>query len=157
MADSGFSSHSKPPRRKANKVLRNNPNASQKTTDGKNEARAGQELRESEAKFLHAQQMAHVGHWGRDLISGKVGSSDELYRIFGLQPQEFEIDLASFLERVYPADRPSVEKAIRDSIDGVTPYDLAFRIVRPDGAIRWRGPSCKRKNELYQCRNRLVL
>ena len=48
---------------------------------------AEEALRDSERKLKEAQRIAHVGHWERDLETGLVTASDELYRIFGVSPQ----------------------------------------------------------------------
>ncbi len=94
-------------------------------------------LQESEGMLARAQQMAHVGHWERDMSSTKIRWSDEIYRIFGLEPQECEVDPSSFFEFIHPEDRASLEKEIGDAIEGVRPHNQVFRIVRPDGSIRW--------------------
>ena len=98
---------------------------------------AERKLQESEAMLARAQQMAHVGHWDRDLSTGKVRWSDETYRIFGLEPQKCEVRGPFLLQHIHPDDRASVEKAIRDAAEGVRPYDAIYRPVRPDGSIRW--------------------
>jgi PAS domain S-box-containing protein len=98
---------------------------------------AEKKLQESEAMLAHAQQMAHVGYWNRNLSTGELRWSDETYRIFGLEPQECEVHGPFFLERVHPDDRASVERARRDSTKDVRPYNVIYRVVRPDGGIRW--------------------
>ena len=98
---------------------------------------AERKLQESEAMLARAQQMAHVGHWERDLSTGKVRWSDETYRIFGLEPQKCEVHGPFLLQHIHPDDRTSVEKAIRDAVEGVRPYDGIYRPVRPDNSIRW--------------------
>ena len=94
---------------------------------------AERKLKESEA----VQQMAHVGHWERDLSTGKVRWSDETYRIFGLRPQECKVDGPFLFQHIHPDDRARVEKAMRDAAEGIQPYDEIYRFVRPDGTIRW--------------------
>lgn len=94
-------------------------------------------LKESEAALTRAQQMAHVGHWDRHLSTGKVRWSDETYRIFGLRPQEREVDGPFLFEHIHPDDRASVKKAIRNAAEGVRSYNEIYRPVRPDGSVRW--------------------
>ena len=98
---------------------------------------AESKLRESEEMLARAQQMAHVGHWHRDISTGKGRWSDETYRIFGLTPQECEPTRQFFLECVHRDDRARVDKALRDAAEDVRPYDEIFRIVCPDGSVRW--------------------
>ncbi len=99
--------------------------------------KAESRVQESEAMLARAQQMAHVGHWEQNISSGKLRWSDETYRIFGLAPQEREVDVRFFIDRVHPDDRLSLKKAARDAAEKKTPYDEIYRIVRPDGTIRW--------------------
>ncbi len=98
---------------------------------------AERRLRESEAMLAYAQQMAHVGHWDRDLSTGRVYWSDETYRIFGLDPQSCEVHGSFLFQHVHPDDRERVERAIRDAAEGVKRYEEIYRPVRPDGSIRW--------------------
>ena len=98
---------------------------------------AENKLRESEEMLARAQQMAHVGHWCREISTGKGRWSDETYRIFGLEPQECEPTRQLFLECVHCDDRARVDKALRDAAEDVQPYDEIFRIACPDGSVRW--------------------
>ncbi|MHB8109541.1 MAG: hybrid sensor histidine kinase/response regulator [Syntrophorhabdaceae bacterium] len=99
--------------------------------------RAERKLQESEAMLARAQQMAHVGHWYREISTGKGHWSDETYRIFGLKPQEREAHRQFFLEHIHHDDRVRVDKALRNAAEDVRPYNEIFRAVRPDGSVRW--------------------
>lgn len=94
------------------------------------------ELRHSEASLTNAQRIAHVGNWELDLKTNTLRWSDEIYRIFGLQPQEFAATYEAFLERVHPDDRASVKHAVDEALFCQTPYSIEHRIVRPDGTER---------------------
>src|SRR5690606_27590984 len=48
-------------------------------------------LKESEKGLAKAQKMAHIGSWDWNLLTDKIYWSDEMYRIFGLKPQEFDV------------------------------------------------------------------
>lgn len=98
---------------------------------------AERKLQESEAMLARAQQMAHVGHWYREVFTGKGRWSDETYRIFGLEPQEHEANRQFFLQHIHHDDRGRVDKALRDAAEDVRPYNEMFRAIRPDGSIRW--------------------
>lgn len=71
-------------------------------------------LRLSEAWLEQSQRLANIGNWERDLASGKILWSDQVYRIFGFKPGSLEIDFQTFIERVHPDDR----ERIRDRITG---------------------------------------
>ena len=83
-----------------------------------------------------AQQIAHVGSFEWDVRSQIITWSDELYRIFGLESQEYDGTLESFLAKVYPADRAHVEDLINRSFTEVEQEPMQYRIVQPDGSIR---------------------
>ena len=98
--------------------------------------RSEEALRQSERDLARAQQVAHVGSWKLDLLHDRLSWSDEIYRIFGLEPRQFGATLEDFLERVHPDDRPGVEAAYRSAVDQGTRYEIVHRVVRPDGEVR---------------------
>lgn len=83
-----------------------------------------------------AQAFAHLGSGNWDIASGKVEWSDELYRIFGYEPQSREMTFDSFVSAVLPDDHDRVLASIDDALSGAAPYDMECRIVRPDGEVR---------------------
>ncbi len=86
--------------------------------------------------FNKAQEIAHMGNWTWDIRTNTLWWSDEIYRIFGLQPQEFQANYEAFLLRVYPDDREAVQEAVNHSLNNHTNYTIAHRIVQKDGTIR---------------------
>ncbi|RDE16030.1 MAG: hypothetical protein C4K48_02745 [Candidatus Thorarchaeota archaeon] len=95
-----------------------------------------QKLRESEARLAEAQRISHSGSWVWDIIENKEIWSDEIYRIFGLAPQEFLATYEAFLESVHPDDRDLVRNSVDEALNKRSPYSIDHRIVRPDGSIR---------------------
>ena len=92
---------------------------------------ADKALQQSEQRLRRAQEIAHLGSWELDLLNNQLTWSDEVYRIFGLQPQEFEATYEAFLEAVHPDDRSAVDEAYSGSIrDGQDTYEIEHRIVR---------------------------
>ncbi|MFW9805383.1 MAG: PAS domain S-box protein, partial [Candidatus Thorarchaeota archaeon] len=94
-------------------------------------------LRESEAKLEEAQRIAHLGHWDWNITLDNITWSDEIYRIFGLAPQEFEATYEAFLNSVHEDDREFVRVSVDDAIQNNKKYSIDHRIVLPDGAIRF--------------------
>lgn len=93
-------------------------------------------LQESERQLIEAQRIAHVGHWDWDAVHGILKWSDETYRIFGLEPQLEPINLDRLRERIHPEDYDMVVQALADAEAGIKPYEVEYRVVRPDGTIR---------------------
>ena len=94
-------------------------------------------LRESEAKLAEAQRIAHIGHWDWDIVKDNIVWSDEIYRIFGLAPQEFEATYEAFLNSVHENDRELVRESVDKAIHENQKYSTDHRIVHPDGTIRF--------------------
>ncbi|MDH3346731.1 MAG: diguanylate cyclase [Desulfobulbaceae bacterium] len=84
-----------------------------------------------------AQEIAHIGSWEWDIVNNTLDWSDEIYRIFGLKPQQFAATYEAFLEAVYPDDRKLVADAVQVALDDIKPYGVGHRVIRPDGSIRF--------------------
>ncbi|MDG5766896.1 histidine kinase dimerization/phosphoacceptor domain -containing protein [Balneolales bacterium ANBcel1] len=95
-------------------------------------------LRESEEFLSRSQEVAHVGSWKLDLTGNVLKWSDEVYHIFGFEPQEFEAIYTAFLEFVHPDDRMAVDEAYSRSLrEGTDSYEIQHRIVRQStGEVR---------------------
>ena len=97
---------------------------------------ADQRLRESETRLSEAQRIAHVGSWEWDIEHDRLAWSDEIYRIFGLAPQQFGANYEAFMDAVHPDDRAAVQASEERALRGGS-HDVEHRIVRPDGSIGW--------------------
>jgi PAS domain S-box-containing protein len=106
------------------------------TRDITERKRAEQALRESEASLANAQRIARLGNWDWDIVNNELRWSDEIYRIFGLQPQEFGATYEAFLNSVHPDDREPVQGAVDRALHDKAPYTIDHRIVLPDGEER---------------------
>lgn len=90
----------------------------------------------SEKQLASAQQITHIGSWDWDVRANVVTWSDELYRIYGLEPQSCEIRFEDFLARVVPEDRERIQAAVSTAIGSKAPFAYPERIMRPDGTLR---------------------
>ncbi len=106
---------------------------------------AQEALQESEQRLKRAQEIAHLGSWELDLTNDQLSWSDEVYRIFGLQPQEFGASYEAFLSHVHPDDRDAVDAAYTGSLrEGKDAYEIEHRIVRKStGEIRVVHEKCE--------------
>jgi len=93
-------------------------------------------LQENKAWLEEAQRVAHVGYWVWDLQTNRVIWADETYRIFGLTPQEGQIDLAKVRESIHPDDREEVFRIAKESVRSGERADSEHRVIRPSGEIR---------------------
>ena len=98
--------------------------------------RTGEKLKRNEARFDEAQRLAHVGWWERDYTNDRVFLSDEVCRVFGVQPVELPEWHGRWLDLIHPEDRPRAAAAAAAALGGGPRYDLEYRIVRPDGMMR---------------------
>jgi PAS domain S-box-containing protein len=99
--------------------------------------RAEEEVVLREQRLAEAQRIAHLGSWEWDMVYDELSWSDEVYRIFGLQPQEFDASYEAFLSSVHPQDRKAVTAAVERVIaDPIERYSIEHRVVRPDGSER---------------------
>ena len=101
-------------------------------------------LEKSKQRLARAQEIAHLGSWELDLVNNDLTWSDEVYRIFGLEPQQFAATYEAFLEAVHPDDRAAVNDAYSGSLrEGRDSYEIEHRIVRKTGEVRYVHEKCE--------------
>ncbi|BBD60905.1 diguanylate cyclase/phosphodiesterase with PAS/PAC and GAF sensor(s) [Nostoc sp. HK-01] len=98
---------------------------------------AEEKLRRSEAQLTAAQHIAHVGSWEWNLGDEKQIWSAETFRIFGLYPIQPVPTQAELLRMLHPDDRPALQAHFLAAIIDACPINLEYRIIRPDGSIRY--------------------
>lgn len=94
------------------------------------------ELERSRARLDEAQRIAHLGWWEWDVASNVVSWSDELHRIYGLQPGSFEGTFEAFLGRVLPEDVPATRELVLQTLRTGGEFTMDHRIVRRDREVR---------------------
>ncbi len=99
-------------------------------------ADAVEKLQKSRSVLSDAQKVAHIGSWEWDILANRVAWSDELYRIYGLEPESVEITYESYIERVHPEDRDSAASSIRAALEETEEFEFQERIIRPGGEVR---------------------
>lgn len=83
-----------------------------------------------------AQALTHFGNWSWDIPNNKIDWSDEMYRIYGLEPQSEEIHFERFVSLVHPDDRDRRLEEIQRTLVTYTVEDYVMRIVWDNGTIR---------------------
>jgi two-component system cell cycle sensor histidine kinase/response regulator CckA len=98
--------------------------------------RAEARLRKSEAQLAEAQRIARLGSWEWDIQTDEITWSDELYRIYGLDPGSSTATYDGYLRRLHPDDGARVDATVRQALEDRAPFELEHRIVAEDGEIR---------------------
>ena len=104
--------------------------------------RARLELQHSRDLLNEAEQMGHLGSWEHDLVRNELRWSDEVYRIFELDPAQFKPTYENFLNVVHPDDSDKVSRAYTQSLQDKNPYDIEHRLKMGDGRIKWVREHC---------------
>ena len=94
------------------------------------------ELRYQQSQLEEIERVFRLGTWERDIVNDRPKWSKQLLRIFGFPPDAADFGYATVLERVHPDDRQRVDGAVKQTLQTGAPYDMVFRIVRPDGSVR---------------------
>ncbi|WP_440945287.1 PAS domain S-box protein [Methanosarcina sp. T3] len=117
-------------RKKAEKALRKaHENLEEKVKERTAELEeAYNSLMEKEKRLSEAQKIAHIGNWEWDIETDEAYWSEEMYRIFGLSPQESAPLYDEFLSYVHPDDREDMDNAHKNVLSGKS-FNIEFRIV----------------------------
>ena len=94
-------------------------------------------LTREEAYLTQAQRLTGVGSWAWDPSESHNYYSREVFNIFGLDPTKGNPTLADFLRIYHPEDREFIEEAEKKLVSEGQGYDVKYRIVRPDGELRF--------------------
>ena len=95
------------------------------------------QVRRSEERLRFALEAASMGTWDWDLTTNDVVWSDNLARIHGLPDGAFDGTFASYEREIHPDDRARVFASVQRALSEGVPHDVEYRIVAPDGSVRW--------------------
>ncbi len=93
-------------------------------------------LRLNEGRLAEAQRVGSMGSYDWDIVADTNVWSDELYRIYGTEPQSFNASYEKFMQFVHPEDREKVQAVHARAFQTCEPYHMEERVVRPDGDVR---------------------
>ena len=94
-------------------------------------------LKASEERLALATKSAGLGTWDADLNTGRLAWSPRQEELFGFEPGGFGGTMRDLYVRVHPEDRDGLERAITHARDARNSYHHEYRIVLPDGGVRW--------------------
>jgi len=94
-------------------------------------------VKRSAQRLRFALDAASMGTWDWDLSTNTVVWSDNLERVHGLPPGTFDGTFQSYEREIHPEDRDRVLASARRAMEHGVPHDVEYRIVAPDGTVRW--------------------
>jgi PAS domain S-box-containing protein len=95
------------------------------------------QLQQREQQLAEAQAIARVGSWEWDIETDRVTWSDELYRIYGMDPSELEASYEGFIAGLHPDDRELVGSRVGEAMAGADGFEWDARIIRRNGTVAW--------------------
>lgn len=97
---------------------------------------AEQALRESESRLQLALSAGQIGLWTWDIAGDSATWDEHVYHIFGQTPRDLTPSYKNSVSLIHPDDVEGVRQAIERAVEQNTDFDIACRVVRPDGGIR---------------------
>lgn len=94
------------------------------------------ELRHAHAHLTEAQRLSRTGSFTWDVQADRHLWSEEIYRIFGFEPG-IPVQMSKLLSAIHPEDLSGAETLLGAAVQGNQNFDLVFRIIRPDGAVKY--------------------
>jgi PAS domain S-box-containing protein len=99
---------------------------------------ANESLHRSETYLAEAQRLSHTGSWAFNVTTREIVHwSQEHFRIFGFDPEDGMPSFETLMQRIHPDDRASAAEVIERGVRKKTDYEQDFRIVLPDGTMRY--------------------
>jgi len=99
-------------------------------------------LQREHTNLVGAQRIAQLGSWELDLASGRLYWSDEVFRIFEIDKNQFPASYDAFLNAIHPDDREAVNHNYTYSLEKREPYNIVHRLRMSDGRIKWVRERC---------------
>lgn len=99
-------------------------------------------LEESDSRLKTAQRMAKIGYWHMDIVKNELEWSDEVYRIFDMEPGEFNATYDAFLKYIHPDDRAMVDSTYQNSLINKRPYEIEHRLLTKMRNLKYVKEKC---------------
>jgi two-component system, NarL family, sensor histidine kinase EvgS len=98
---------------------------------------AVEELKKKEYLLFESQRIGHIGSWHYELSNQKLSWTDELYRVYGVSPDSFDLNVESYFSLIHPDDLPALQAWLTSCGAGEKPGELEFRIILADGTVNF--------------------
>jgi PAS domain S-box-containing protein len=98
---------------------------------------AEEKLRRNEAFLANGESICHTGTWSVDFPSGEVFWSDEMFRIYGVDPATATLSQEMAFQLIHPDDCSSVRKAFEQALSEKRDYDVEHRAMLADGSLKY--------------------
>ncbi|WP_263831755.1 PAS domain S-box protein [Sulfurospirillum oryzae] len=95
------------------------------------------QLRDSEIIFQEAQRIAKIGSWKLDIATQAITWSEEMYRIFEIDPQSTKSRRKLFMEIIHPEDLSYVKEIHYQAQKKYMPYETTHRILLKNGTLKY--------------------
>jgi len=94
-------------------------------------------LLKSNQRFAMASKAAGLGFWGWNITTNTLEWDDEMFRLYGRQRTDGDLSYTLWANNLHPDDRVMSEQILNDAVKGIRVFDAEFRILLPDGSIRY--------------------
>ncbi|MGC9526433.1 MAG: PAS domain S-box protein [Limnospira sp.] len=94
-------------------------------------------LYQTTRNLLQSQKIASIGTWGFDAVSRQITWSEEVFKIFGIDPTQPHPSLEELVEIIHPDDRFIHEEQLRRTLTMAEPFNVEYRLFRPSGEMRY--------------------
>jgi len=92
-------------------------------------------LKESQQLYKQAQSLAHIGNWTWKIAENKIEWSDEVYRIYGLEPQS-HIEFETYRSLLHPDDRDKMLEVVQNALRTNQSYEVYHKLLLRDGTVK---------------------
>jgi two-component system cell cycle sensor histidine kinase/response regulator CckA len=99
--------------------------------------RAADALAQSQERLSLALKAARMGTWQWDLRANTLTWDEGMNQLYGLRPGQRVMEYEDFIQRVHQDDVDFVATMMQRALQGGGDLDYEFRIILPDGRIRW--------------------
>ena len=99
--------------------------------------RYAKNLTVSERRYIEAQEMAHFGNWEMDIVTNEMQWTDEVYRVFGYEPQSISPAFSDYLNFIHPEDRSVFEDAFNEVLKDGELRKIEYRIIVSGRKIKY--------------------